>query len=60
MCTTAVRRGCRHPDELSGQVLHVHHAAMVAHGWTLLEVRANPPTLEDLFVRLIGAGATEH
>jgi ABC-2 type transport system ATP-binding protein len=32
-------------------------AAMVARGWPLLEVRATPPTLEDLFVRVVG-GAT--
>ena len=31
-------------------------AAIVAGGWTLLEVRAKPPTLEDLFVRLVGSG----
>jgi ABC-2 type transport system ATP-binding protein len=31
-------------------------AAVVARGWTLLEVRATIPTLEDLFVRLVGAG----
>jgi ABC-2 type transport system ATP-binding protein len=30
-------------------------AAVVAAGWTLLEVRADPPTLEDLFVRAVGA-----
>jgi ABC-2 type transport system ATP-binding protein len=29
---------------------------VVARGWTLLEVRATTPTLEDLFVRLVGAG----
>jgi ABC-2 type transport system ATP-binding protein len=28
--------------------------AIVARGWTLLEVRAEAPTLEDLFVRLVG------
>jgi len=27
----------------------------VARGWTLLEVRASPPTLEDLFVHLVGS-----
>jgi len=30
--------------------------AVVAGGWTLLEVQVSPPTLEDLFVRLVGAG----
>ena len=30
-------------------------AAVVARGWTLLEVRATTPTLEDLFVRLVAA-----
>jgi len=29
-------------------------AAMVARGWTLLEVRASAPSLEDLFVQLVG------
>ncbi|TMB49036.1 MAG: ABC transporter ATP-binding protein, partial [Deltaproteobacteria bacterium] len=29
-------------------------AAMVARGWTLLEVRASTPSLEDLFVQLVG------
>jgi ABC-2 type transport system ATP-binding protein len=29
-------------------------AAVVARGWTLLEMRATLPTLEDLFVRLVG------
>jgi len=29
-------------------------AAMVARGWTLLEVRAGTPSLEDLFVQLVG------
>ena len=28
-------------------------AVVVAHGWTLLEMRAEEPTLEDLFVRLV-------
>ena len=28
-------------------------ATVVGRGWTLLEVRADPPTLEDLFVRLV-------
>jgi ABC-2 type transport system ATP-binding protein len=28
-------------------------ATVVGSGWTLLEVRADPPTLEDLFVRLV-------
>jgi UDP-N-acetylglucosamine enolpyruvyl transferase len=32
-------------------------AAVVARGWTLLEVRATTPTLEDLFVRLVSRGA---
>ena len=52
-------------DGLAGSTFAVHAAdpgpvqrqlaaAMVAHGWTLLEVRASPPTLEDLFVRLVG------
>jgi len=30
-------------------------AAMVAGGWPLLELRASPPALEDLFVRLVAA-----
>jgi ABC-2 type transport system ATP-binding protein len=30
--------------------------AVVAAGWTLLEVRADAPTLEDLFVRLVASG----
>jgi len=29
-------------------------AAVVARGWTLLEVRASAPSLEDLFVQLVG------
>jgi ABC-2 type transport system ATP-binding protein len=29
-------------------------AAVVARGWTLLEVRASSPSLEDLFVQLVG------
>jgi hypothetical protein len=29
-------------------------AAIVQRGWTLLEVRADTPTLEELFVRLVG------
>jgi ABC-2 type transport system ATP-binding protein len=29
-------------------------AVVVEHGWTLLEVRSEEPTLEDLFVRLVG------
>jgi ABC-2 type transport system ATP-binding protein len=28
--------------------------AIVARGWTLLEVRAEAPTLEELFMRLVG------
>ena len=32
---------------------------VVARGWTLLEMRADPPTLEDLFVRLVAASASE-
>jgi ABC-2 type transport system ATP-binding protein len=28
--------------------------ALVARGWSLLEVRSSTPTLEDLFVRLVG------
>jgi ABC-2 type transport system ATP-binding protein len=35
-------------------------AAVVARGWALLELRAETPTLEDLFVRLIGAADTAH
>jgi ABC-2 type transport system ATP-binding protein len=31
-------------------------AAVVARGWTLLEVRTTVPSLEDLFVRLVGPG----
>jgi len=31
-------------------------AAIVARGWTLLAVSPSVPTLEDLFVRLVGAG----
>jgi ABC-2 type transport system ATP-binding protein len=31
-------------------------AAVVARGWTLLEAQATMPTLEDLFVRLVGPG----
>jgi len=30
--------------------------AIVTAGWTVLEVRASPPTLEDLFVHLVGPG----
>ena len=30
-------------------------AMAVAAGWTLLEVQVKPPTLEDLFVRLVGS-----
>jgi len=29
-------------------------ALVVEHGWTLLEIRGEEPTLEDLFVRLVG------
>lgn len=32
---------------------------VVTHGWTLLEIRADPPTLEDLFVRLVAPPASE-
>ena len=32
-------------------------AAIVARGWTLLAVSLSVPTLEDLFVRLVGQGA---
>jgi gliding motility-associated transport system ATP-binding protein len=32
-------------------------AMAVGEGWALLEVRAEPTTLEDLFVRLVGPGA---
>ena len=32
-------------------------AAIVSGGWTLLEVQMRPPTLEDLFVQLVGPGA---
>jgi ABC-2 type transport system ATP-binding protein len=32
---------------------------VVARGWTLLEMRADPPTLEDLFVRLVAPSASE-
>ena len=31
-------------------------AAVVAGGWTLLEIQVSPPTLEDLFVHLVGSG----
>jgi hypothetical protein len=33
-------------------------AAIVTPGWVLLELRAEVPTLEDLFVRLVGAGGS--
>jgi ABC-2 type transport system ATP-binding protein len=39
----------RDPDAVQRRLA----AAIVARGWTLLEVRASPPTLEDLFVRLV-------
>jgi ABC-2 type transport system ATP-binding protein len=56
------------PDGLPGTAFSVHAhdpepvqravaAAMVGGGWTLLEVRATPPTLEDLFVWLVTAPA---
>jgi ABC-2 type transport system ATP-binding protein len=32
-------------------------AAVVARGWTLLEVHATPPSLEDLFVQLVAPGS---
>jgi ABC-2 type transport system ATP-binding protein len=35
-------------------VQRVLAAAVVGAGWTLLEVRAEAPTLEDLFVQLVG------
>jgi ABC-2 type transport system ATP-binding protein len=38
------------PREVQGQLA----ALVVARGWTLLEIRAEDPTLEDLFVRLVG------
>ena len=34
-------------------------ATVVGRGWNLLEVRADPPTLEDLFVRLVGPADRE-
>ena len=34
-------------------------ATVVGSGWTLLEVRADPPTLEDLFVRLVAPAERE-
>ena len=40
------------PDPIQRQLA----AAMVARGWSLLEMRASAPTLEDLFVRVVGAG----
>jgi ABC-2 type transport system ATP-binding protein len=39
-----------------GPVQRALAAAVVAEGWTLLEVRVTMPTLEDLFVRLVGPG----
>jgi ABC-2 type transport system ATP-binding protein len=43
----------RAPDP--GAVQRRLAGAVVAAGWTLLEVRASAPTLEDLFVRLVEA-----
>jgi ABC-2 type transport system ATP-binding protein len=34
-------------------------ATVVGRGWTLLEVRSDPPTLEDLFVRLVAPAERE-
>jgi len=34
-------------------------AVVVGRGWTLLEVHTQPPTLEDLFVRVIAPGERE-
>jgi ABC-2 type transport system ATP-binding protein len=38
------------PREVQGRLA----ALAVARGWTLLEIRGEEPTLEDLFVRLVG------
>jgi ABC-2 type transport system ATP-binding protein len=38
------------PREVQGRLA----ALVVERGWTLLEIRAEEPTLEDLFVRLVG------
>jgi hypothetical protein len=56
------------PDEHAGRAFAVFAAdvdpvqralgaAVVARGWTLLEVSVSTPSLEDLFVRLVGPGA---
>jgi ABC-2 type transport system ATP-binding protein len=36
-------------------VQRVLAAAIVGHGWTLLEMRVEEPTLEELFMRLVGS-----
>ena len=45
----------RDPEPVQRQVA----AAIVGAGWTLLEIRAGPVALEDLFVGLLGPGAGE-
>src|SRR5207247_71959 len=47
---TAVALSARDP----GPVQRALGAALVARGWILLEVRVSTPTLEDLFVQLVG------
>ena len=43
----------RDPEPIQRQLA----ATIVGRGWTLLEVHASAPTLEDLFVRLVGGAA---
>jgi ABC-2 type transport system ATP-binding protein len=43
-----------------GPVQRALGAALVARGWTLLEVRVSTPTLEDLFVQLVGPAGDGH
>jgi cystathionine beta-lyase len=39
---------------LAAPVQRVLAAAVVERGWTLLEMQADAPTLEELFVRVVG------
>jgi ABC-2 type transport system ATP-binding protein len=48
--TSLFRLATAHPEP----VQRVLAATIVGHGWTLLEVRMETPTLEELFMQLVG------
>ena len=40
----------------SGRVSSVARSAITARGWTILELAGEAPSLEEVFLRLVGSG----